>query len=188
MELEPRSARIVFLNGVGSAGKTSIARALQEIASQPLLYLAMDAFLDMLPQALLDHADGYRFETVIEDGRPSVVIHEGPIGRRLMRGMRRAIAALAAEGNDLIVDEVLVDGDLGDYASLLAPFTVHLVGVLAPLEVIEARELARGDRLPGLARWQFDRVHSGMRYHLTVDTGSQTAMQCAALIKRTFGL
>ena len=181
-------ARIVLLNGVGSAGKTSIAKALQAMASEPYLHVAMDAFLDRLPEALLDHEDGYRFETVSEDSRPSVIIHEGAVGRRLMRGMRRAVAALAHEGNNLILDEVLIEGALGDYASLLAPYAVHLVGVVAPLEVIEAREAQRSDRLPGLARWQFDRVHRQMQYHLIVDTSQQSAPECAALIKRTFGL
>ena len=37
-------ARIIILNGVGSAGKSSIARALQAITAKPFLYVAMDAF------------------------------------------------------------------------------------------------------------------------------------------------
>ena len=47
-------ARIAVLNGIGSVGKSSIARALQAIASQPMLHVQMDAFLDMLPAALQD--------------------------------------------------------------------------------------------------------------------------------------
>ncbi|GHD58475.1 hypothetical protein GCM10017083_41490 [Thalassobaculum fulvum] len=45
------AARIVLLNGAGSAGKSSIARALQAIAATPLLHMQMDAFLEMLPAA-----------------------------------------------------------------------------------------------------------------------------------------
>ena len=44
-------ARVVLLNGAGSAGKSSIARALQAIAGRPLLHVQMDAFFDMLPPA-----------------------------------------------------------------------------------------------------------------------------------------
>ena len=39
-----------------------------------------------------------------------------------------------------------------EYRELLSGFDLHLVGVMAPLEVLEAREATRADRLPGLAR------------------------------------
>jgi hypothetical protein len=64
-------------------------------------------------------------------------------GRRLMRGMRRAIRALAEEGNDLIVDDVLMGEAHADCEAVLQGFTVHWVGVMAPLEVLEERERAR---------------------------------------------
>ncbi|MDE1996547.1 MAG: chloramphenicol phosphotransferase, partial [Rhizobiaceae bacterium] len=35
-------AKILLLNGVGSAGKSSIARALQAIAAEPFLHVQMD--------------------------------------------------------------------------------------------------------------------------------------------------
>ena len=114
-------------------------------------------------EALQDHADGFSFETVLEDGKPSVVIRSGPVGARTMRGMRHAIAAMAGQGNNLIVDDVIFDDEMPEYRELLSSFDLHLVGVMAPLEVLEAREAARADRLPGLARWQYERVHKGIR-------------------------
>ena len=107
------TAKIVLLNGVGSAGKSSIAKALQTITAEPFLHVQMDAFLDMLPPTLQDHADGFSFETVLEDGKPSVVIRSGPVGARTMRGMRHAIAAMAGQGNNLIVDDVIFNRDIG---------------------------------------------------------------------------
>lgn len=153
------TAGIVLLNGVGSAGKSSIARALQTITAVPFLHVQMDAFIDMLPAALQDHADGFSFETVLENGKPSVVIRSGPVGMRTMRGMRHGIAAMAGQGNNLIVDDVLCNGEISEYLQLLSGFDLHLVGVIAPLEVLEAREATRADRLPGLARWQYERMH-----------------------------
>jgi len=180
-------ARIVLLNGVGSVGKTSIARALQAIARWPFLHVQMDAFLAMLPEAYLDHPDGLTFTTIEEDGRPSVVIGSGPVSSRAFRGMRHAIAAMAAEGNDLIVDEVLLGGS-ADYERLLAGFDLVIVKVFAPLDVLEARERQRGDRLIGLARWQFDRVHKDVRYDFEVDTGTASPEECARLIQARFRL
>ena len=62
-------------------------------------------------------------------------------------------------------------------AKLLAAFEVFRVGVFAPLDILEARERQRGDRLIGLARWQFDRVHKDMKYDLEVDTSSASPMR-----------
>jgi chloramphenicol 3-O phosphotransferase len=182
------TAKIVLLNGVGSAGKSSIARALQTITATPFLHVQMDAFIDMLPEALQDHADGFSFETVLEDGKPSVVIRSGPVGARAMRGMRHAIAAMAGQGNNLIVDDVIFNDGIAEYRGLLSAFDLHVVGVIAPLEVLEAREAARADRLPGLARWQYPRVHKGVDYDLDVDTSQLTPLECARRIQEKFGL
>lgn len=182
------TAKIVLLNGVGSAGKSSIARALQTITATPFLHVQMDAFIDMLPEALQDHADGFSFETVLEDGKPSVVIRSGPVGARAMRGMRHAIAAMAGQGNNLIVDDVIFNDEIAEYRGLLSAFDLHVVGVMAPLEVLEAREAARADRLPGLARWQYPRVHTGIGYDLEVDTSRLTPLECARRIQERFRL
>ena len=183
-----RPARIVLLNGVGSVGKSSIAKALQAIASTPFLHVQMDSFLEMMPEASFGHPDGLIFETRQEDGKPAVVIHGGPVAERTFRGMRHAVAAMAAQGNDMIVDDVLLNGVAAEYVELLAPFTLILVKVFAPLDVLEARESARGDRMIGLARWQFERVHAGIAYDLEVDTSRATALECAQFIKQRFRL
>ncbi|OBQ69767.1 phosphotransferase-like protein [Mesorhizobium erdmanii] len=182
------AARIVLLNGAGSAGKSSIARALQTMTAAPFLHVQMDSFLEMLPEALQDHADGFAYETVQQDGKPAVVIRAGPVGERTLRGMRHAIAAMAKQGNNLIVDDVLCNGELSEYVGLLAPFDLHLVGVMAPLEVLEAREAQRPDRLPGLARWQYERVHEAIRYDIEIDTSQLTPLECAHRIQQRFQL
>lgn len=183
-----QSGRIVVLNGIGSVGKSSVARALQAIASQPMLHVQMDAFLEMLPEALQDHPDAFSYETVQEAGKPQVAIRGGPVGERLMRGMIHAVAAMAAEGNSMIVDEVMDGSKWQAYAGALAKFKVHVVGLFAPLDVLEAREQARGDRLIGLARWQYGRVHKGMKYDLEIDTSVAAPQECAERIKAAFGL
>lgn len=182
-------ATVILLNGVGSAGKSSIAKALQAVAAEPFLHVAMDAFLEMMPARYWDHPDGIIFEAVQEDGKPSVVIRCGPVADRIMRGMRRSIAAMARAGNNLIVDDVLIEDEMADYCALLADDVVlRTVGVFAPLEVLEARERDRGDRQIGLARWQFDRVHRGKHYDLEIDSSNATPAECAETIKRAFGL
>jgi len=181
-------ARIILLNGVGSSGKSSIARALQEITAAPFLHVQMDAFVQMLPDALQDHSDGFAYEAAHDGGQPSVVIRTGPAGARTLRGMRHAIAAMAGQGNNLIVDDVLCNGEMPEYLALLSAFEFYTVGVFAPLDVLETRERLRGDRLIGLARWQFDRVHKDIFYDLEVDTSIATPIACARRIREKFGL
>ena len=184
------TACIVLLNGVGSVGKSSIAKALQTITVRAFLHVQMDAFLEMLPAAYLDHPDGLTFETVHEEGKPVVVIRNGPVADRAFRGMRHAIAAMAAQGNNMIVDDVLLEGESrrAEYATLLSAFEFRTVGIFAPLDVLEARERDRGDRLIGLARWQYARVHRGIAYDLEIDASAATPMECAVRIKERFGL
>jgi chloramphenicol 3-O phosphotransferase len=181
-------ARIIILNGVGSVGKSSIARALQDMTVEPFLHVAMDAFLDMLPASYMDHPDGFTFEDHGETGAPAIAIRTGKIAGRAFRGMRRAIAALAAEGNNLIVDDVMLGAEMEEYRALLAGFHISLVGIFAPLAVIEERESRRKDRMIGLARWQFDRVHAGRTYDLEIDASTATPEACALKIKEALRL
>jgi chloramphenicol 3-O phosphotransferase len=182
-------SRVIILNGVGSAGKSSLARALQAVARDVFLHVPMDSFLDMMPGRTLNHPDGLTFEHRQDaEGHPVVIVRSGPALRRAMRGMRHAIAAMADQGNELIVDEVVLGGEWAEYERLLAGHQVTKVGVLAPLDVLEAREKARGDRDIGLARAQFDLVHRGAVYDVTVDTSSATPEECAETIRVKLGL
>jgi chloramphenicol 3-O phosphotransferase len=71
---------------------------------------------------------------------------------------------------------------------LLNKFDFRLVGLFAPLDVLEQRELERGDRDIGLARWQHRRVHAGIRYDLEIDTAVRSPNETARIISQTFDL
>ena len=161
--------RVILLNGVGSAGKSTLARAIQDAAGIPLLHVEMDAFLDMLPTRYADHPEAFSYRRI---DAATVEIEAGPLGKRLMRGMRDAVAALAAAENDLIVDDVLDAEGIADYRKVLAPFEVSIIGVTAPAAEIERRERSRGDRMIGLAAGQLRYMHSGVGYDLIVDTAA----------------
>ena len=74
------------------------------------------------------------------------------------------------------------------YRARLAGHPFYVVAVHAPLDVLEAREKARGDRLIGLARWQFPRVHAGLTYDFEVNTAANPPETCARLIRDRFDL
>lgn len=182
---------IILLNGVGSVGKSSIAKALQERVSSPLMHVQMDAFLEMLPESIQEHSTTFTYSQIIRDGDYEVVIGAGSVGKQLLHGMRRAVRAMAEAGLNLVVDDVLMGGDdpgFEEYRSLLSPFSFRTVGVLATLETLEYREINRGDRLRGLARWQFPRVHAGATYDLTVHSDNLSPREIADKIVRVFDL
>jgi chloramphenicol 3-O phosphotransferase len=140
----------------------------------------MDGFLDMLPARLQDHPSTFRYLA----GPGGTAIRTGPDGDRLMAGFRGAVAALAAAGNDLIVDEVWLQGEPPDYARLPAPCRVLRVGLFVALDVLEARERARGDRMPGLARAQVAEVHRGVAYDLELDGTAPPPANAGAILAR----
>ncbi|MDF1748117.1 MAG: chloramphenicol phosphotransferase [Alphaproteobacteria bacterium] len=179
---------IILLNGPGSVGKSSIARALQTIVRRPLLHVAMDVFLEMIPERYLGHPEGLVFKSVLKDGYPATEITSGPVVVRALHGMRRAVAALADAGNDLVVDDVLLGDGISEYNELLAPYRFLKVGITAPLEVLEQRERDRGDREIGLARMQVDIVHRGIEYDLMINSTESSPEDSARLICEKFDL
>ena len=172
--------RVVLLHGTSSSGKTTVARALQTLSDEPWVRLGIDAFWNAVDERWIEHgpraAEGFAW---MENAR----IVPGPVGQRLAAGMRAAVAACARAGNDMVVDDVFVDSAwLDGWRSELKGLECLLVGVVAPLDVLEERESARGNRIAGEARFQFDAIHSGIEYDVTVDTAHQSPEECARAI------
>jgi chloramphenicol 3-O phosphotransferase len=174
------AGRVVLLHGTSSSGKTTVARAVQTASDEPWVRLGIDAFWGAIDERWMEHgvraAEGCAWT---EDA----MIVPGPVGERLAAGMRAALAAFARAGNDLIVDDVFIDPAwLDGWRKELAGLEWLLVGVLAPLDVLEEREQARGNRILGEARAQVDVIHRGIVYDLTVDTAVQSPEECAGAI------
>ncbi len=55
-------------------------------------------------------------------------------------------------------------------------------GVRCESSVAAGREVARGDRVTGMAVSQAEVVHRGVRYDLEVDTTRDESMECARTI------
>ncbi len=171
---------VIFLNGCTSAGKTSIARALQAELPTPFLRFGIDDAFAMLPRRLHNQPDGFFFDT---DARGHIRLNHGPFGFATLKAHARAAAAIAAQGLDLILDEVVLEESLRqDWHAQLAGLPVFMVGVHCDLAELERREQQRGDRLIGQARGQIDLVHAQMRYDLEIDTTSTPPEASAAAI------
>ena len=181
---------IILLNGASSSGKTTIAQALQEVMETPYLHTGIDQFLiERLPKRLIVYGNGIHPTTaegwlIIFRDKALSEVRIGPIGYQWIAGMYRAIAELADEGLDVIVDDIIYDQRVLKIAVQTLPVQqVYFVGIRCPLEVAESREEARGNRAKGGARTSFNLVHVHGVYDLEVDSATYSPMECAMQIK-----
>jgi len=159
--------KIIFLNGVSSAGKSTLAKALQDSLDEPYYLLANDTFCDMSPEKFID-------------------IDIMGTYRRALSGLHHTIRAFSDAGIHTIVDHVMVKSDacLGECLELLHDHPVLFVHVTCPLEELRRRELERGDRGIGQAESQLAGLEpQDTIYDITVDTFHQAAEECAQQIR-----
>ena len=165
---------IIVLNGVSSAGKSSLAKALQEAADETFLIVAMDDFIGKVPAGRENDPKWFPVIRIDTADGPLPRIAMGPRGKLLLEAMREFVAKIAASGMSAIVDEVCEAEAINDYRSRTTDARLVIIKVEAPIAVIEQRERERGDRLIGLARDQAGFLHVGIEYDMTVDTSTDT--------------
>ena len=167
------TGRVIILNGVSSAGKSTLARAIQAAADRTILHVEMDKFLSFLPDGDELKPDWFRLDKIEGPSGKLPRISNGPKGAVLLSVMREFVVSAAVKGLDLVVDEVCHAPDIADYRAGLGETCALVVKVDAPMAEIERREKARGDRLLGVARDQSGHLHENIAYDLEVDTHAQ---------------
>lgn len=184
---------IIVLNGCPSAGKTSIAKAIQRTFEAPYLHVGIDLFwLEVFPWEWAGAATNGVQEIPIEGASPPKIVQTAqPFGNSVISGLHHTVAALARMGHNVVVDHVLTDARyVADIVTVWQSFPVWLVGISCPLATIHQRVAARTDRswpsyLP-MVNWMFDAVHQHTQgiYDLTVDSAQLTPDECALQIKQ----
>lgn len=185
------SGQVVVLNGVPRAGKSTVARAIQDCFAGLWLNLGVDAFYEVTPPR----------------SRPGVGLRPG--GERpdleddvlrLYDGLFGSVLALRGLGLDVVVDVGLHDdysrplGIPRRVAAQLEGIPAYLVGVRCPLEVIMARravgthdggpsyESSPDGAVPEpVLRWQRE-VHIPGIYDVEVDTSVLSPQESAEAI------
>jgi chloramphenicol 3-O phosphotransferase len=171
------TTQVIMLNGGSSSGKSGIVRCLQAVLPDPWAAFGVDSFVDATPARMRGSDEGITFAA---DGRVSV----GPDFRALQHAWREGVAAMARAGARIIVDDVFLGGAATqqEWRDVLDGLTVLWVGVRCDSAVAAGREIARGDRVPGMAAAQADAVHAGMAYDVEVDTTHTESLTCAHTI------
>jgi len=171
--------QVIVLNGGSSAGKSSIARALQDVL--PGLWLTFGT--DVLAEALPGRGDDPRSGLVLE---PDGTVTVQPEFRAIQEVWYQGLAVMASRGAFLILDEVFLAGGAGQQRlrALLGELDVLWAGVRCDPLVAASREAARPDRVRGMAMTQATAVHAGVVYDVEVDTTDCSASACARQIAK----
>lgn len=162
--------RVIFLNGVTSAGKTSIVEALQERDDVFFYVVANDLFQEMVGDKYLrENYWKYLSEVII------MMYHTA----KLYSDM----------GKNVLIDGILVEREeiAPHYQQLLEIMKnnpLDLVEVYCPLEICRKRNLIRGDRDEGQSEEQYELMAQNIEYSLKVDTSLCSAAECADIIVR----
>lgn len=163
-------AIVVVLNGTSSSGKTTIARAFQEIAGSVYLNFSIDTILYALPASAL---------ASIRAGAPI----PGIAFNELVAAYYACVRELATRGHDLVIDNAITARYQAEH--LIAALDGHdvlMVFAGCPEAVLRDRELARGDRRLGLASDQLAGVERWLQYDLRIDTSITSPEDAASSI------
>ena len=179
--------RIVLLNGVPRAGKSSIAAAIQASFPGVWMNLGLDNFKSMTPQRY-QPGIGLRPGGEAPDLEPLVVT--------LYLAMYESIAAHSRRGVNVVADVDHHDGYsvprdiLPACARVLAGLPAFFIGVRCPIEVVMARRQATWGRSyaedgsipPPVLLFQ-ELVHIPGVYDLEVDTSAMSPEASAEAIR-----
>lgn len=165
----PIPGKIILLNGASSAGKSTLAHGLQMTLSEPFWHYSID---HLIAARVLPHERVRLGDFTWHDLRPS-----------FFDGFHNSIPALAAGGNNLIVEYIVETREWMDrLLHLLGPFDVFFVGVHCPLPELERREQARGDRPIGDAKRDFETTHTFGFYDFEVNSTAPLDQNVQAVI------
>lgn len=94
------------------------------------------------------------------------------------------VAAMARAGARIVFDDVFLSGVASQERTRahLAGLEILWVGVRCDPTIAAEREIARGDRITGMAASQADIVHEDVVYDIEVDTSHTQSLDCARLI------
>lgn len=149
--------KIILLHGASSSGKTTLSRVLQRLLEPPFFHFSID---------VLREGGALPMERIAE-GKPAWAA----LRTSFFDGFHRCIPALAAAGNNLIVEHIIESQEWMDrLVELLAPYDGFFVVLDCPLAVLEERERARGDRQIGEARTDFQALPTFETFDLALDS------------------
>ena len=160
--------RIIFLNGVTSAGKTSIVEAIQDRDDVFFYVVANDLFQEMVGEKFLrENYWKYLSEVII------MMYHTA----KLFSDM----------GKNVLIDGILVEREeirphYQQLVDILKDNPLDIVEVYCPLDICRKRNKIRGDRYESQSEEQYELMAQNIKYSMRVDTSLYSSTECADMI------
>ena len=160
--------RIIFLNGVTSAGKTSIVEAIQDRDDVFFYVVANDLFQEMVGEKFLrENYWKYLSEVII------MMYHTA----KLFSDM----------GKNVLIDGILVEREeirphYQQLVDILKDNPLDIVEVYCPLDICRKRNMIRGDRYESQSEEQYELMAQNIKYSMRVDTSLYSSTECADMI------
>jgi len=167
--------KIIFLNGVTSAGKSTLTVELQKQLPLPYFCIGLDTFTDIIAPWLSGNFNGIEADDLLYTA---------------VKAMYHTIKLYSDLGLNVIVDHVVLNYDdwnerqlYDECIKLLSGYPLTLVQVTCSLEVLKQREINRGDRDIGNAEWHVNKgLYPSDGYDIIVDTSEMPSNECATRI------
>lgn len=163
--------RILFLNGVTSAGKTSIVEALQAREEVFFWVLANDLFQQTVGDEYL-RKDYWKYlsEAIL------MMYHTA----RLFSDMGKCVLL-----DGILVEREEIRPHYRRLTEILQENPLDIIEVYCPLEICRQRNLLRGDRYETQSQEQQAYMEKDIAYSMRVDTSVLSPQECADSILQT---
>ena len=161
-----QKGKIIFLSGVTSTGKTSIARAIQNISDEFFYLISSDILRPMVgDKYLLENFFKYEFEIYLN------IYHFTKL--------------LSDMGENVIIDTILTSEIPNHYQQIrhiLENNPLLTVEVICPLEICRQRNIQRGDRGEFQSAEQDKTLDKSVVLDFSVRTDDNSSDECAKMI------
>lgn len=184
---------IIIICGTSSSGKTSVCEALKDKLGDEWLYFSTDGYLSMLGKKFLGLHPDNKDVTIPNDicyakkhGDGTFEIVPGKLCSKLYLTIPNVLKLLSQQGFNIILDSfITITDEFKSYKEILNEFNPHFFYLNAPENVIEDREIKRGNRLKGSAVHWLRKFDFQNECDLIIDTQTLSISQICHLILNT---
>ena len=159
-------AKTIIVDGVSSAGCTSLVKKFCELTKGEYRGLYIDEFTNRLPKDMWERCSNS------DKGWSEIGI-----------AFNQHIASVLKQHDKIIADAFYKLPIARDHLfNIIGRKNIFYVQLFCSVEELERREIARGDRPRGLARNQFDDVYSFTEYDFKLDSSNLDIDECSSIL------
>ncbi len=160
--------KAIIVNGVSSAGCTSLVKRFSELSDGEYIGLHVDEFTNTLPK------DMWKRCCDSDAGWAEIGI-----------AFNEHISSVLKQHDKIIADAFYKLPVARDHLfNILGRENIFYVQMYCRIEELERREISRGDRPKGLARSQFDDVYSFSEFDFLLDSSDIDIDLCVSILNK----